>query len=103
MTESNHDDEDAKVRSALAESGDDGRTPRRTSFYFTGGNLDGLRAAADREGYSVRPTPTNDGVILEATIAVDEQGFATHRQRMDRWSEEFDSQYHGWECQLLTQ
>jgi hypothetical protein len=94
---------DEKVRSALAERGDSGRTPRHTLFFFYHGNLDGLTAAATRAGYQVRPTTNNDGVVLETTIAVDEQSFAHYARWMDAWADEFGCEYDGWECRVVNQ
>jgi hypothetical protein len=96
-------DQNAMVRSVLADRGDSGRTPRHTLFFFYGGDFVGLRKVAMCAGYKVRLTVQDDGVILEATIAVDEHSFAMHAQRMEAWAEEFDCEYDGWECQLLNQ
>jgi hypothetical protein len=93
---------DEKVRSALADRGDNGGTPRHTLFFFYRGNLEGLAAAATKAGYQVRPTTNNNGVVLETTIAVDEQSFAPYAQRMEAWADEFDSEYDGWECKLVN-
>jgi len=94
---------DEKVRSALADLGDSGQTPRHTLFYFYHGNLDQLAAAAIRAGYKVGPTINNDGLVLETTIAVDEQSFAPRAQQMRAWADEFGSEYDGWECKLVNQ
>ena len=91
------------VRSVLADRGDNGRTPRHTLFFFYAGDFAGLRKAATRAGYGVRFAVGRDGVVLEAMIAVDEQSFLTHAERMQAWAEEFGCDYDGWECQLLNQ
>jgi Regulator of ribonuclease activity B len=103
MIKPSRTDRNAMVRSVLADRGDSGRTPRHTFFFFYGGDFAGLRNAATRAGYKVRLTVQRDGVVLEATIAIDEHSFATHAQRMEAWAEEFDCEYDGWECQLLNQ
>jgi hypothetical protein len=97
------DERDVKLRELLAQSGDDGRTPRVTRFYFKGGDMEKLRTAASAAGYQAEIAPTEDGVILETTISVDEENFAPHSQRMVQWAEEFDAEYLGWEAELLTQ
>jgi hypothetical protein len=102
MSRTSQDDSNDKVRSLLLERGDEGRMPRQTLFFFYGGNLTKLRAAATRAGYRVYPTCGNDGVILETTIAVHKRAFATHAQRMSDWADEFNSNYDGWECQLMN-
>jgi hypothetical protein len=96
-------DRDAKVRALLVQSGDDGRTPRLTRFYFKGGDMEKLRTAATGEGYQAQNTPQEDGIILETTVAVDEESFAPHSQRMEQWADEFGAEYLGWETELLTQ
>jgi len=96
-------DEDEKVRSVLADQGDSGQTPRHTLFYFYRGNFEGLAAAATKAGYKVRHTVNRDGVVLETTIAVDEEGFAPYAQQMQAWADEFDSEYDGWECEIVKQ
>lgn len=94
---------DEKVRSTLAGRGDDGRTPRHTSFFFYGDNVDALGAAAIRAGYLVRPAAARDGIVLETMIAVDERSFELHARRMESWAEEFDCEYDGWECRIVNQ
>jgi hypothetical protein len=91
------------ARSALAQRGDDGRTPRHTLFFFYGGNFEELGATAVRAGYQIRPTVQRDGVVVETTIAVDDQSFLTHGQKMEAWAEEFGCDYDGWECRLVNQ
>jgi len=103
MADSSHSARDAEVRRVLAERGDDGQVPRHTLFYFYGGRIDELRKAAVAAGYKVRPTAAQDGVVLETLIPVDAKSFEAHAQRMEAWSEEFDSEYDGWECKLVKQ
>jgi Regulator of ribonuclease activity B len=98
-----HAQRDAKVRNALAEHGDSGRTPRHTVFYFYGGNFEALGKEAQTAGYQVRPTAKHDGVILEITTAVDEPAFRPHGSRMEAWASKFGAEYDGWECQLVKQ
>jgi len=94
---------DADVRRALAEYGDDGKVPRHTLFYFYGGRIDDLRNVAVAAGYETRPTVAQDGLVLEATLAVDAENFAAQSQRMQAWGDEFGSEYDGWECKVVTQ
>ena len=103
MTKPSHADQDAVVRSVMAERGDSGETPRYTRFFFYGGDFKGLRIAAAREGYRVAPMAGRDGVILDTLIAVDEHSFEAHSQRMQDWADEFGCEYDGWECQLMIQ
>ena len=93
---------DEQIRAVLASRGDDGRTPRRTLFYFYGGNLLGLDSAAAAAGYTVQPTAKNDGLVLTSMTAVDQQGFEVHRQRMEAWAKQFGCEYDGWECQVMA-
>ena len=103
MANSSHSIRDAEVRRILLEHGDDGHVPRHTLFYFYGGRIDELRNAAVGAGYQVRPTAAQDGLVLEATIPVDAESFETQSERMRAWSDEFDSDYDGWECKLVKQ
>jgi hypothetical protein len=102
MNNPSHSDRDILVRSVLAERGDDGRTPRHTLFFFYGGDIAGLSAAAVHARYDVHRTAKVGGVVLETAIAVDEESFAAHSQRMVNWAEEFGCEYDGWECQLVN-
>lgn len=103
MTDLSQIDPDAKVRAALTERGDDGRTPRHTLFFFYGGDLQQLAKAASGAGYLVRPTNRHDGVVIETVTAVDEQNFRKHARQMEAWTEEFGCDCDGWECQLVNQ
>jgi hypothetical protein len=96
-------DLDETVRSELADRGDNGQTPRHTLFFFYGGNFEGLAAAATKAGYKVGPTANRDGVVLETTIAVDEESFEPYAQQMHAWADEFDCDYDGWECMVVKQ
>jgi Regulator of ribonuclease activity B len=103
MVKPSQADRDSLVRSVLSERGDSGETPRHTLFFFYGGDLEGLRSAALADSYQVSPTVGREGLVLETVIAVDEQAFARHAQRMDEWAEAYGCDYDGWECQLLIQ
>jgi hypothetical protein len=93
---------DDKVRLALAKEGDDGSKPRHTLLYFYGGDVDGLSAAALAAGYEVNPTEARVGLILEKTVAVDEDGFNSIAVQMGKWAQEFEAEYDGWECEVLV-
>jgi hypothetical protein len=103
MTRMSHSDRDTAVRAVLTDHGDTGETPRDATFYFYGGDIKGLTAAASRAGYQTQPTVGKEGVILYTETAVDEASFETHSIRMENWAIEFDSEYDGWECQLMVQ
>jgi hypothetical protein len=94
---------DEEVRSALADRGDNGQTPRHTLFFFYCGNLEGLAAVATKAGYEVQPTANREGVMLETTIAVDEDSFEPYTQQMQEWADEFGCEYDGWECKVVNQ
>ncbi len=91
------------VRSALADRGDNGQTPRHTLFFFYRGNLEGLAAVATKAGYEVQPTANREGVVLETTIAVDEDSFEPYTQQMQEWADEFGCDYDGRECKVVNQ
>lgn len=93
---------DDRVRDVLDEHGDDGTTPRHTLFYFYGGDLVRLTAAAAAAGYTVCPAHGKPGAILECTMAVDEAHFEPAIAQMTAWAEDFDCAFDGWECQLLV-
>jgi len=103
MTKTPDDDRDAAVRAVLTDHGDTGETPRDATFYFYGGDINGLTAAARRAGYQTHPTAGKEGVILHTETAVDEASFEKHSTQMEAWAIEFDSKYDGWECQLMVQ
>jgi regulator of RNase E activity RraB len=96
-------DKDEKVRSELADLGDNGQTPRHTQFFFYRGNFEGLAVAATKAGYKVGHTANREGVVLETTIAVDEESFAPYAEQMQAWADEFDCEYDGWECEVVRQ
>jgi hypothetical protein len=89
---------DDLVRQQLAAHGDDGSAPRHTLFYFYGGELAGLRAAAEAANYFVRPTQAADGLVLEKAMPVDEASFRPVDERMQAWAATFNSEYDGWEA-----
>ena len=103
MSSRSHTDKDAAVRAALSSRGDSGQAPRHTLFFFYGGDLKGLRAAATAAGYRSGATVGRRGVVLETETAVDELSFAVHSKQMDAWANEFGSDYDGWECQVMIQ
>jgi len=98
---------DTRVRTLLAERGDDGHVPRHTLFFFYDGDCEALAAAATAAGYEARPSacgPTfSAGVVLETTTAVDDETFERLSEQMQAWAEEFGCTYDGWECQLVNQ
>jgi len=96
-------DKNAAVRTVLSDHGDSGETPRHATFYFYGGNIEGLTDAAKRAGYRTEPTAIKEGVVLHTETAVDEASFEKHSAQMETWASEFDSEYDGWECQLMIQ
>src|SRR5262245_57885046 len=101
MSDAFLDDRDAVVRAVLAEHGDDGSLPRHTLFFFYGGDVAGLGAAATRAGYRVSKARGRDGVILETTTGVDDATFERLSEQMQAWAEEFGSDYDGRECQVM--
>ena len=58
---------------------------------------------ATKAGYEVRPSANRDGVMLETTIAVDEDSFEPYTQQMQAWADEFGCEYDGWECKVVNQ
>src|SRR5262249_47533550 len=103
MSKASHIDPNARVRGVMSERGDNGETPRHATFYFYGGDVEGLAAAARRAGYETQPITVRKGIVLHTNTAVDEASFAVHAQRMESWALEFASDYDGWECQLMIQ
>jgi hypothetical protein len=102
MTTPSRSEQDEKIRAVLASRGDDELSPRRTSFYFYGGNLLGLDNTAAAAGYTVQPTVKHDGLVLQIMTAVDQQSFEVHDQRMEAWAKQFGCTYDGWECQVMA-
>lgn len=94
--------EDARVRKALSDEGDNGDVPRHTLFYFYGGDLSGIEKIARSYGFSSRRMVEQSGVILEKTIAVDEDHFEPVGAMMATWAVKFGSDYDGWECELVA-
>lgn len=97
-----HDERDAMVRSALAEQGDSGITPRHTLFYFYGDDagLGDLNEVARRAGYITRGT--EDTLVLETTMPVDADSFSAVSGMMQSWAAAFQVDYDGWECAVVT-
>jgi hypothetical protein len=75
--------------------------PRRTLFYFYGGDLAKLSAAASAAGYQVKPRAANDGVIVEVPITIIDMIYG-EILRMEEWAEEFGCDYDGWKCEVVT-
>ena len=94
---------DDEIREELLAHGDDGRSPRHTIFYFFEGDIDRLEEVAQTSGFSVSRMTDSRGLILEKTLAVDEASFAPAVALLERWAEEFGSDYDGWECELVTE
>jgi hypothetical protein len=94
--------EDERVRKILSDQGDNGETPRSTSFYFYGGDLSGIKKIAQSHGFSIRRTVELSGVILEKTIAVDADHFEPVGAMMAAWAVKFRSDYDGWECDAVA-
>lgn len=93
--------EDNEVREQLSAHGDDGKTPRGTTFYFYDGDLGRLKRLAKTNGFEVRPAETSPGLVLEKTLAVDELSFAPVAAMMARWAAETGAEYDGWECAVV--
>ena len=91
-----------EIRRQWAAHGDTGQTPRHTLFYFYGGDIEGLEKVALSNGFLVQPTDMSPGLILEKTLPVDEQRFDAIDALMNRWAEEFGTEYDGWECAVVT-
>ncbi|WP_292263842.1 ribonuclease E inhibitor RraB [Brevundimonas sp.] len=100
--EASHEERDAMIRAALAEHGDSGITPRHTLFYFFGDDegLGDLNEVARRAGYLTRGS--EDSLVLETTMAVDEASFAPVSAMMQSWAAAFQLDYDGWECAVVT-
>ena len=97
-----HEERDAMVRATLAQHGDSGVTPRHTLFYFYGDDdaLGDLNEVARRAGYLTRGT--EESLVLETTMAVDEASFAPVSSMMQSWAAAFQLDYDGWECAVVT-
>ncbi len=93
---------DDEIRDQLLARGDDGRSPRHTIFYFFEGDIDLLEEVARASGFSVSRMTGSRGLILEKTLAVDGASFAPTATLMERWAEQFGSDYDGWECELVA-
>jgi len=100
--DASHEERDAMIRAALAERGDSGVTPRHTLFYFHGDDaaLGDLNEVARRAGYLTRGS--EDTLILETTMAVDEASFTPVSAIMQTWAAAFQLDYDGWECAVMT-
>lgn len=97
-----HEERDAMVRASLAQHGDSGLTPRHTLFYFYGDDdaLGDLNEVARRAGYLTRGS--DDSLVLETTMAVDEASFSPVSAMMQSWAAAFQLDYYGWECAVVT-
>lgn len=97
-----HEERDAMVRASLAQHGDSGLTPRHTLFYFYGDDdaLGDLNEVARRAGYLTRGS--DDSLVLETTMAVDEASFSPVSAMMQSWAAAFQLDYDGWECTVVT-
>ena len=98
----NHEENDARMRFALAQQGDSGITPRHTLFYFAGDEeLHGdLCEVARRAGFLTRGQ--GDMTVLETTMPVDEASFAPVSAMMQSWATAFQLDYEGWECVVAS-
>jgi hypothetical protein len=95
------DAQDEQVRSALAEQGDDGTTPRMVDFFFYGGDLAALRAAAIQMDFETRKAEGNrPGIVLSRRSSVDSKTLNTLNIQFLDWSSRFRVEYDGWETEL---
>lgn len=98
------DAQDERVRSSLAQHGDDGTTPRTVEFFFHGGDRAALRAAAKQQGFQTRKAEGGRaGLVLARRTAVDSKTLTDLNTQFLAWSSLFGVEYDGWETEVIRQ
>ena len=83
--------------------GEDLSDERHTVHYFYDGDVGGLSAALAAEGYDVRPTGTDPGVIAEKHAVTDEQWSTETMKHLCDLANRFGAEYDGWEGAMVRQ
>ncbi len=86
--------------SVLEGHGEDMRDIRHVVHYFYRGNFGALRKVLEEQGYEVRPTVNNDGVIAERHEAIGEDWRMTTLADLCRLADTYGVEYDGWEASV---
>src|SRR5687767_6921194 len=83
--------------------GEDLSDERHVIHYFYGGDVDGLSAALAEQGYEVRPTETEPGVVAENHAVTDRDWSAATMKQLCDLANRFGAEYDGWEASMVRQ
>ena len=85
------------------ESGEDLSDERHVVHYFYDGDFDGLSKALAEQGYEVRPTATEPGVVAENYAVTDNAWSESEMKKLCDLANRFGAEYDGWEASMVRQ
>ena len=84
-------------------NGEDLSDERHVIHYFYDGDVEGLSKALSAEGYTVRPTATEPGVVAENHAVTDRQWSESTMKLLCDLANRFGAEYDGWEASMVRQ
>lgn len=85
------------------ESGEDLSDERHVVHYFYDGDVEGLSKALAEQGYEVRPTATEPGVVAENYAVTDNAWSESEMKKLCDLANRFGAEYDGWEASMVRQ
>ena len=91
------------VFAALTSNGEDLSDGRHVIHYFYDGDAEGLSRALAEDGFEVRPTATEPGVVAEKHDVTDRAWSESEMKKLCDLANRFGAEYDGWEASMVRQ
>ena len=91
------------IFAVFEENGEDLSDERHVIHYFYDGDADGLSKALAEDGYEVRPTATEPGVVAEKHDVTDRAWSESEMKKLCDLANRFGAEYDGWEASMVRQ
>ena len=91
------------IFAVFLEKGEDLSDERHVIHYFYDGDVAGLSKALADEGYEVRETATEPGVVAENHAVTDRNWSEAEMKKMCDLANRFGAEYDGWEAAMVRQ
>ena len=91
------------IFAVFLENGEDLSDERHVIHYFYEGDVEGLSKALSEDGFEVRPTATEPGVVAEKHDVTDRAWSESEMKKMCDLANRFGAEYDGWEAAMVRQ
>src|SRR5688572_5729326 len=91
------------IFAVFEENGEDLSDERHVIHYFYDGDADGLSKALAEDGFEVRPTATEPGVVAEKHDVTDRAWSESEMKKLCDLANRFGAEYDGWEGSMGRQ